>query len=49
MGTRGQQEGYKQLLAWQRADDLALAVFRLAGLLVVQGITGREGEECTAA
>jgi len=33
MGTKDQGEGYKQLLAWKRADDLALAVFRLAGLL----------------
>ena len=30
MGTKDQGEGYGQLLAWQRADDLALAVFRLA-------------------
>ena len=49
MGTKGQGEGYKQLLAWQRADDLAVAVFRRAGRLVVQGIAGREREEYTAA
>ena len=33
MGTKGQGEGYKQLVAWQKTDDLALAVFRRAGRL----------------
>ena len=49
MGTKGQGEGHNQLLAWQRADDLALAVFHLTGHLVVQGITARQEENCTAA
>ncbi len=33
MGSKGQQVGYKQLLAWQKADDLAVAAFNMARTL----------------
>ena len=33
MSTKHQAAGYRQLVAWQKADDLALAVFHLSGRL----------------
>lgn len=33
MGSKGKQVGYQQLLAWQKADDLAVAIFNITRTL----------------
>lgn len=33
MGSEGQQQGYQKLVAWQKADDLAVEIYHLARAL----------------